>query len=218
MKRILIVDDHVVVRQGLKQFIADIGDLSIAGEASSGAEALPLVQQQDWDLVLLDISLTDMSGLDLLQRLKRIKPELPVLVFSMHAEEAYAMMAITNGAAGYITKDSPADELLLAIRRVANGGNYVGPKLAHQLLTGATNKETPRQRHEALSKRELEVLLLLSRGLALTVIAERLHLSAKTVSTYRARILEKLDLYSNADIARYVMQHNLDPQRALQGL
>lgn len=208
MKRILIVDDHAVVRCGLRQFLANTADLEIAGEAASGMEALAQINQGPWDLVLLDMSLPDLNGMELLKRIKRSRPELPVLIFSMFAEAEFALPAIDAGAAGYLNKDSPPQQILTAIRTVIAGARYVSPMLAEQLLSGVT-RSSQRPPHEALSKREMEVLLLLSKGVTLTRIGESLQLSVKTVSTYRARILEKFGMESNAELTRYVLEQKL---------
>lgn len=213
MVNILIVDDHAVVRGGLKQFLAESADLKISGEAGSAQEALPLIRDQAWDLVMLDISLQDLNGLELLKLIKREKPNLPVLVFSMHSEDDFAMTVFKAGAAGYLEKDSSPEEILEAIRKVAKGAKYVGPRLADKLLAGTASSGT-QLNHDSLSKREFEVMLLLSRGMRLTDIAERLHLSVKTISSYRTRVLEKMELDSNADMTRYVIQHKLDSQAA----
>ena len=211
MDRILIVDDHAVVRSGLKQFLAGMNDGATIEEAGSGAEALALALERPWDLVLLDLWLPDLDGLEVLRRIKRGKPELPILIFSMHAEDDYAMSAIEAGAAGFVPKDSAPEEIVDAIRRAGRGGKYLSPKLTERLLSGSAGngKRLP---HESLSARETEVMRLLSRGSALTQIAERLHLSPKTITTYRARVLEKLGVESNAELARYVVKHKLDPQ------
>ncbi len=208
MKRILIVDDHIVVRCGLRQFLANTDDLEIAGEAASGMEALALVNQGNWDLVLLDMSLPDLNGMEVLKRIKRARPELPVLIFSMFAEAEFALPAINAGASGYLNKDSPPQQMLAAIRTVIAGARYVSPTLTEQLLSGVT-RSSQRPPHEALSTREMEVLLLISKGVALTRIAESLLLSVKTVSTYRTRILEKFGMESNAELTRYVLEHKL---------
>ncbi|HEX6734242.1 MAG TPA: response regulator transcription factor [Azonexus sp.] len=208
MKRILIVDDHVVVRCGLRQFLANTDDLEIAGEAASGMEALALVNQGQWDLVLLDMSLPDLNGMEVLKRIKRAHPGLPVLIFSMFSEGEFALPAIDAGASGYLNKDSPPQQILAAIRTVVSGARYVSPTLTEQLLSGVTNS-SQRPPHESLSKREMEVLLLISKGVALTRIAESLLLSVKTVSTYRTRILEKFGMESNAELTRYVLEHKL---------
>lgn len=209
MTRILIADDHAVVRQGVKQFLADTPDLAIAGEAATGREVLALVREQDWDLVLLDLNLPDLSGLEVLKRIKQDKPALPVLIFSMFSEDEHAITALNAGASGYVPKESPPEQILTAIRRATEGGRYVSPALAEKLLAGnlPAREAAP---HERLSPRESEILLLLSRGVSLTRIGEQLHLSVKTVSTYRARVLEKLGLESNAELARYVVRHKLD--------
>ena len=209
MVRILIADDHAVVRGGLKQFLAETPDLTISGEAASGRETLALVRREAWDLVLLDITLPDVNGLEILKRIKREKPGLPVIVFSMFSEDEYAITALDAGASGYLAKESPPDEILEAIRRVTKGGRYVSPALAEKLLSGAIGPAR-KPRHEKLSAREQEVMLMLSRGTPLTAIGKQLHVSVKTVSTYRTRILEKLDLKTNADLTRYVIENKLD--------
>lgn len=208
MKQILIVDDHAVVRVGLRQFLADTADLKITGEAANGAEALAMVQKGAWDLVLLDMALPDLNGLEVLKRIKRARPELPVLIFSMFSEAEFAIPALDAGAAGYLNKDSPPHLMLSAIRTVVDGARYVSPTLAEKLLSGVASSG-PRPPHEALSRREMEVLLLLSKGVSLTKIGETLFVSVKTVSTYRARVLEKLGVQSNAELTRYVLEHKL---------
>jgi len=210
MNRILIVDDHAVVRGGLRQFLANTADCQIAGEASTGADALAQVAAESWDLVLLDIGLPDINGLEVLKRIRSQQPTLPVLIFSMYAEDEYAMAALQAGATGYLPKDSTPEEILEAIRRATGGGRYLSPHLAEILLSGAmpSGRQLP---HELLSPREADVMRRLSRGEPLTSIAECLHLSPKTITTYRARILEKLGLHSNAELTRYVVEHKLDP-------
>ena len=209
MLKILIVDDHAVVRGGLRQFLCDVSDYRIVGEATSGHQALVLVAAEEWHLVMLDIGLPDINGLEVLKRIKRQKPELPVLIFSMFAEDDYALSAIDAGAAGYLSKDSPPAEILAAIRRCGRGERYLSAALTEKLLAGTALTGT-RKAHDALSEREFEVMRLLSRGMALTAIAESLFLSPKTVSTYCARVMEKLNLSSNAELARYVLEHKLD--------
>ncbi|MGB9356443.1 MAG: response regulator transcription factor [Azonexus sp.] len=208
IKRILIVDDHAVVRGGLRQFLANTDDLEIAAEAETGFDALALIPGGEWDLVLLDMSLPDLSGLEVLKRIKRMRPNLPVLVFSMFSEAEFAMPALDAGASGYLNKDSPPYQILAAIRTVIDGARYLSPSLAEQLLSGGTSSG-PKAPHETLSRREMEVLLLLSKGMALTQIGDSIHVSVKTVSTYRARILEKFGMRSNAELTRYVLQHKL---------
>ena len=208
MKRILIVDDHAVVRGGLRQFLANTDDLEIAAEAETGSDALALIAGGDWDLVLLDMSLPDLNGLEVLRRIKRLRPNLPVLIFSMFSEAEFAIPALDAGASGYLNKDSPPYQILAAIRTIVDGARYVSPNLAEQLLSGVVSNSS-KAPHETLSRREMEVLLLLSEGVTLTRIGDTIHVSVKTVSTYRARILQKLGLQSNAELTRYVLQHKL---------
>ncbi len=208
--KILIVDDHAVVRSGLRQFLSNIPDYLLAGEASNGREALDFVKKEHWDLLILDIGLPDLNGLEVLKRVKEEKPALPVLIFSMFAEDEQAIAAYEAGAAGYLQKDAPPEEILDAIRRTGRGERYLSPQFSEKLLAGTTTGK--RELHESLSARELIVMRLLSRGMALTDIGESLHLSPKTVSTYRARILVKLNLTKNAELTRYVIQHKLDSE------
>lgn len=205
---VIVADDHAVVRSGLRQFLASTEDIQIVAEAASAAELFALLQQVKCDVVLLDVSLPDLNGLEVLKRIKHEKPALPVLIFSMFAEDEFAVPAINDGAAGYLSKESPPGQILAALRTVASGAHYVGPALAEKLLNGTVShgKKLP---HETLSPREMSVLLALSQGMPLTRIASQLHLSVKTVSTYRSRILDKLDLHSNADLTRYVLEHKL---------
>lgn len=208
MLKILIADDHAVVRGGLRQFLADASDCRIAGEASSGREALALIGAEDWDLLLLDIGLPDMSGLEVLKRVKQEKPALPVLIFSMFTEDEQAMAALEAGAAGYLPKDSVPDEILAAIRRAGRGERYLSPQLAEKFITGLT-RPGRKEPHDNLSKRELAVMRLLGQGMALTAIGATLHVSPKTVSTYRTRLMEKLKLDNNAELTRYIIEHQL---------
>lgn len=208
MVRILIVDDHAIVGGGLKLFLGSVGGFEIGGEARTGAEALGKIKDEHWDLLLLDIGLPDINGIEVLKQVKRNCPELPVLVFSMYAEDDYALAALEAGAVGYLPKDSAPEEILVAIRRASLGERYLSPALAEKLINGTavSAKKLP---HDALSARESDVMRMLSQGLPLTEIGERLHLSPKTVSTYRARILEKLGLQHNADITRYALKHKI---------
>lgn len=209
MARILIVDDHAVVREGLKRFLDETTDLRIAGEAESMREALAMVRGHNWDLVLLDIVLPDQSGLEGLKRIKREKPGLPVLVFSNFTEDEFALASLKAGAAGFLSKDSTPEQLRAAIRTVVKGGRYVGPVLAEQLLSGAAGESKPLP-HERLSGRELDILLRISKGQSLTEIGKVLHRSVKTISTYRSRILQKMGMETNAELTRYVVQYKLD--------
>ena len=202
--RVLIADDHSIVRDGLKRILAATADLQVTGEAASGDAALALVKANDYDVVMLDMSMPGLSGLDLIKRLKVERPKLRILVLSMHGEQQYAARALKAGAAGYLNKDSASDQLLGALRKIAGGGVHIGEAAAAGLLQ-ASGKTA----HQALSDREFEVMRLLVEGLGPTEIAERLHLSVKTVSTHKTRILEKLGLGSTAELVRYAMEHRL---------
>ncbi len=216
MIKLLIVDDHAVVRSGIREFLTTTEGIEVIGEAATGEEALTMVRDNSQngalngalDVVLLDVSLPDLNGLEVLKRIKHQKPELAVLIFSMHPEEEFAVHAFDDGASGYLSKMSPPCEIRTAIQTVANGGRYVSPALADRLLAGSVFP-VKRLPHEALSRREMEVLLLLSNGISLTKIGEHLNLSVKTVGTYRARMLEKIGVGSNAELTRYVLQHKL---------
>lgn len=208
MIKILIVDDHAVVRSGIRQFLAATEDVEVVAEADCGVSGLSMVLQENFDVVVLDVTLPDLNGLEVLKRIRRKKPDQPVLIFSMLAEDDFAIPALEAGASGYLSKDSAPEQILMAIRTVAGGARYVSSTLADKLLGGTLRKghESP---HDALSWREMEVLLLLSKGIALTNIGHQLHLSVKTVSTYRARILKKIGAESNAELTRYVLEHKL---------
>jgi len=203
MIRVLLADDHKIVRDGLKRILAASEDIRVAGEASSGDEALALVRANDYDVVMLDMSMPGLAGIDLIKRLKLEKPKLRLLVLSMHAEHQYAARALKAGASGYLTKDSAAEQLLGALRKIAAGGVHISEAAAASLVSGG------RQPHETLSDREFEVLRLLVEGLGPTDIAERLHLSVKTVSTHKTRILDKLGLGSTAELVRYALENKL---------
>jgi two-component system invasion response regulator UvrY len=206
--KILLVDDHQVVRHGLKQMLADEYPAAAFGEAGTVADALRLVRAEPWDLVLLDLTMPGRGGLDALGELKDARPGLPVLVLSMHPEEEFAVRALKSGASGYLTKQSAADELLAAVEKALAGGRYVTASLAEKLAANVAGDNTGKP-HEALSPREFETLRLLAAGRSVKEIAGALCLSGKTVSTYRARILEKLDLKTNVDLARYAIEHGL---------
>ena len=213
MIKILIADDHSVVRGGLRQFLSNASDCKIVAEAKNGQEALAMLklqQKEPYDLVLLDIALPDLDGLEVLRRIKRDSPDLPVLIFSMYPEDDYALQSLNGGAAGYLMKDSEPQEILEAIRRAGRGARYLSPRLAEKLLAGSV-PPPKKQAHQLLSAREFEVMLHTSRGTPLKGIADRLHLSPKTVSTYRARVLQKMGFSTNAELTRYVMEHKLDP-------
>jgi len=203
MIQVLIADDHKIVRDGLRRILASTTDVQVAAEAASGDEALALVKKQDFDVAMLDMSMPGLSGLDLIKRLKIEKPKLRILVLSMHGEQQYAARVLKAGAAGYLSKDSAAELLLSAIRKIAGGGMHI-PEAAAAGLVAAD-----RPAHESLSDREFEVLRLLVEGLGPTDIAGRLHLSVKTVSTHKTRILEKLNLGSTAELVRYALEQKL---------
>ena len=206
--KFLIVDDHVVVRSGLRQMLADGFPGAGFGEAGSAAEALQCVLKGKWDLVLLDVSLPGRSGLDALADLRQVSPRLPVIMLSMHPESEFAVRALKAGAAGYLTKQSAAEELLDAVRKALAGGRYITASLAERLAENVAGAN-PVLPHEGLSDREFQTLRLLAAGKAVKEIAAELSLSAKTVSTYRTRVLEKLGLKSTVDLARYALQHGL---------
>jgi two-component system, NarL family, invasion response regulator UvrY len=208
MKSVLIVDDHEVVRDGVKNIFSDEANSIRFGDASTAPEALQFVNEQNWDLVILDISLVGRSGLELLKQLKEIRPKLPVLVLSMHSEEQYARRAFKAGAAGYVAKDSSRTELLEAVHKVIEGGRYVSAALAERLIIDL-ERDATRPLHEGLSDREFEVMGLIATGKTVGQIAEILSLSDKTISTYRARILEKMGMKTNAELMHYALQNRL---------
>ncbi len=205
---ILVADDHAVVRRGLRQVIAEECDGAVVEEASTGQGVLDAVRRQDWAAVVLDINLPDKNGLEVLKDLKAMRPTLPVLILSHHAEVEYAARAFKAGAAGYLTKESASEELTIAIRKVLAGGRYVSPSFAEQ-LAGRLTDELDGPPHHALSDREHQVLCQIARGKAVSQIANELALSVKTISTYRARLLEKLHLANNAALMRYALDHRL---------
>jgi DNA-binding NarL/FixJ family response regulator len=206
--RFLIADDHAVVRRGLMEILGDEFANSAFGEAKTAQEALVQVQKQNWDVVILDISMPGKNGLDILAELKQLRPHAPVLVLSMHSEEQFARRALRGGAAGYLTKESVAEELVKAVRRVLSGGRYISASLAEKLAWDLEGKgEKPL--HELLSNREFSVLRMIASGKAMKEIADELTLSVKTVSTYRRRILEKFEMRSNAELIRYAVQNHL---------
>lgn len=208
MIKVLIADDHAVVRQGLKQIIDNETDMKIAGEAASAHETLEKIRKQNWDVVILDITMPGKSGLDALKEIKLEKPKLPVLVLSMHPEDQYATRVLKAGASGYMTKESAPEELVQAVRKVVNGGKYISPALAEKLAfdLGAPSDKAP---HELLSDREYQVLCLIAGGKTVNEIGQTLSLSVKTISTYRTRILEKMNLKNNAELIHYALQNKL---------
>jgi DNA-binding NarL/FixJ family response regulator len=208
MIKILIADDHPVVRQGIKQILAETRDLVAADEAASGQEVMKKVMKNDYDVILLDISMPERNGLDILRELKSKKPKPAVLILSIYPEDQYAVRVLKLGAAGYLTKESAPEELISAIRKVAQGRKYISATLAEKLAIDLEiNAEKPP--HENLSDREYQVLCMLASGKRLKDIGDDLNLSIKTISTYRTRILEKMKMGNNAEIIRYALQNNL---------
>jgi DNA-binding NarL/FixJ family response regulator len=208
MIKVLIADDHAIVRKGLRQVAKEQAPHLEIGEAADGEEVLHLIQAEHWDALVLDISMPKRSGLDILQEVRHLRPQMPVLMLSVHPEEQYAIRVLKAGAAGYMSKDCAPDELVQAIDRVVRGGRYVSATLAEKLAF-EVGGQGGQFNHERLSNREYTVLLLIGAGKSVGEIAEDLALSVKTVSTYRARVLEKLDLKTNADLIRYVIENNL---------
>lgn len=208
MIRILVADDHTVVREGIKQILTGQDDMIMEDEAGSGQEVINSITKKHYDLILLDISMPGRSGLEILEEIKAIQPKLPVLILSMHPEEQYAVRTLRAGAAGYLTKASAPQELISAIRKVSKGGKYVtsslAEKLAFELDTGVEKAD-----HEKLSNREYQVMLMLASGRSVSEVAEDLCLSAKTISTYRTRILEKMNMKKNAELTLYAVKNNL---------
>ena len=208
MLRILIADDHAIVRRGLVEILLHELQDPICGEAESAQQVLAQVRSQIWDLVILDVSMPGRSGIDVLGDLKREQPNLPVLVLSMHPEGQYGKRVLKAGASGYMNKDSAPEELIKAIRKVLAGGRYVSPALAEKLASDLSDDHA-RLPHDTLSAREFEVLRMIGSGNTITQIAEVLHLSVATVSTYRARILEKMHMTTTAELMRYAFQNRL---------
>lgn len=208
MKKILLVDDHKIVRQGLRNLIEMESDLLVADEAASGVEALQLIRKNTYDIVVLDISMPDKNGVDTLHDLKHIAPDLPVLVLSGYAEEQYALNLMRSGCKGYLSKDADSDEIIKAIRVIANGKKYISSELA-DLMTSELSHPSEKQLHETLSEREFQVFYKLASGVTPSEIANELNISIKTVSTYRSRILEKMSLKTNADLTYYAIKYAL---------
>ena len=208
MIRILIADDHAIVRAGLREFIAEHGDMQVTAEAATGAEAIAAVRAQEFDVVLLDISMPDRSGIDALKAIHDIKPDLPVLILSGFAEAQYAINVLRAGAAGYVSKETASTQLVGAIRTVVNGRRYVSTSLA-QVLADGIGHDVAKPLHTDLSEREFQVFCKLSLGTPVSDIAEELDLSIKTVSTYRTRILQKMAMKSNAELTYYAIKHGL---------
>jgi DNA-binding NarL/FixJ family response regulator len=208
MIRILVADDHAIVRRGLRQIVADESDMGVVGEAQTTQEILDLARQEEWDVIVLNISMPGRGGFEALKALKQTHSKRPVLVLSMYPEDQFAVRAFRAGAAGYMTKESAPEELVQAIRKVVRGGKYVSPSLAEK-LAAELGEDAERPPHEALSEREYHVLCLLASGKTVTQIAAEMSLSVKTISTYRARLLEKMRMKTNAEVTRYAIEHRL---------
>lgn len=206
--RILITDDHAVVRQGLKLILADHFKKAVFGEARNATEALALVWKEKWDVVVLDITMPGRSGLEVLKEIKRSRPKLPVLVLSMHPEDQFAVRLLKAGAAGYLTKESAGEELVCAIKKVVAGGRYISPSLAERMASYLTI-DVQKAPHERLSDREFLILRMIASGKQVSQIAKELSLSVATVSTYRGRILGKMDMKNNAELTHYALQKEL---------
>jgi two-component system, NarL family, invasion response regulator UvrY len=206
--KVLIADDHPVVRHGLKQILATDSDMTVVGEAKNGNEAMELARKLEWDVAVLDYSMPGRSGMELLSEIKREFPQRPVLVLSMHPEELHARRVLKAGGAGYMNKESAGEELAAAIRKVVTGGKYVSAALAERLAVELA-PESQKPPHETLSDREYRVMWMLASGKPINRIAKEMFLSPSTVSTYRVRILRKLGLGSNAELVQYAVKHQL---------
>lgn len=207
MIRIIIVDDHPIVRRGLKQILNEEPDVKVVGEAENAQEAFKIIRTIDCDAVVLDISLPGTNGVEILKQLKHEYKKLPVLILSMHGEEQYAVRVMRAGASGYLTKESAPEELVKAIRKIISGGKYISSSLAERLITDIDASGKPR--HEKLSDREFEIMRMIAQGKAIKTIGEELCLSEKTVSTYRTRLLEKMNMHTNAEIVSYALKNKL---------
>ena len=206
--RIMLVDDHPIVRRGLRDILADALPGSVIQEVGSGREATTLVRDHHWDVIVLDLSLPDGSGLDVLKRVRHLHPRQPVLILSMHAADQFARRAIAAGASGYLTKDTADSELVTAVSRLLRGGKYFGPEVLERVALGL-HPDRDEQPHEKLSDREYEVLRMIGSGKTVSEIASALTLSVKTVSTYRARVLDKMGMRTNAELTHYAVRHGL---------
>ncbi len=208
MIRILIADDHGIVRDGLKQIFADTADIAVEGEAINGLEVMARIRERDWDVVLMDMSMPGRSGIELIKQVKGEKPALPVLILSMHSEDQYAVRALRAGAAGYLTKETAAEQVVAAVRKVASGGLYVSAGVAERLAAELTRRSDAAP-HTLLSDREYQVFQALAAGRSVSAIADSLALSVKTVSTHKTRILHKLGVHNTAELIHYAIRHHL---------
>lgn len=206
--KVLIADDHAILREGIKRILDETPGYEVVVEAADGAEAISAIEKHNIDVAIIDINMPNINGLDALKHIKSVKPKLPVLILSMYPEEQYAVRMLKAGAAGYLTKESASDKLIIAIQKIVAGGRYVSPELAEQLAFGLA-KDTAENPHELLSDREYQVLTMIASGKAVSEIGKELHVSVKTVSTYRSRILEKMNLKNNSQITHYVITNDL---------
>jgi DNA-binding NarL/FixJ family response regulator len=208
MIRVLLADDHAIVRAGLKEILAETGDIAVAGEAASGPEVLARIRDSDYDVAVLDMSMPGRSGIELIRQVKDEKPWVRILVLTMHSEQQYAVRALKAGASGYLTKESAPDQLVAAIRRIAAGGAFVSPETAEQLALDV-NRAPGGPPHTLLSDREYQVFELIVNGKSVSDIARQLALSVKTISTHKTRILHKMGVTSEAELVRYALEHKL---------
>lgn len=208
MIRVLIADDHAVVRRGIKEIISEENDISIVGEASNSEELMKLFYDKTWDVLVLDITMPGKNGLDAMIEMKQRKPDIKILILTMYSEEEIALRALKTGASGYLSKDSVPGELVKAIRRIYEGGRYISSSLAESIAF-SVEKDAREVTHKDLSEREFQVFCLLASGNSLSQIADELSLSVKTVSTYRTRILEKMKMKSNVELTHYAIRHKL---------
>ncbi len=206
--KILLIDDHAVVRQGLKLILSDHIRNAKFGEARNAQEGLERVSKSAWDVVVLDITMPGRNGGEVMREIRRLRPKLPVLVLSMHPEDQFAVRMLKSGAAGYLTKESAGDELAGAIKKVVSGGRYISPTLAERMAS-YLDMDVRKPPHERLSDREFEILRMIASGKQVSQIARELSLSVQTISTYRARILKKMDMKNNAELTRYALEKNL---------
>jgi DNA-binding NarL/FixJ family response regulator len=208
MIKILVADDHPIVRRGIRQILAETTDLHVGGEASTGPEVIGKLEQERWDVVVLDISMPDGSGIDLISDIRRLRPETRVLILTVFSEEQYAVRALRAGAAGFLTKESAPDKLVDAVRKIAGGGKYVSPELAEALASMVAG-DAGGPAHERLSNREFEILKMIGSGRTVSQVADELGLSVKTISTHRTRILHKMNMKTNAELTHYVVRTRL---------
>jgi DNA-binding NarL/FixJ family response regulator len=208
MIKVLLGDDHAIVRQGLKQILSEESGMYFCGEAENGQAVLNAIYKENWDVLILDISMPGLSGLDILKEVKKIRPRLPVLVLTMHSEEQFALRSLKAGASGYLTKDSAPEELVKAVKKLLDGGKYVNQQLA-EILAADIERDSNKPLHDSLSDREYQVMRLIASGRTAKQIADQLALSVKTISTYRARLLEKMNMKTNAELTHYAIQNKL---------